>query len=131
MLYFLLTADRPAWINKVFDQFLEDFRADRDPTFSLKAAINDLERGRIDPELLKIKVKLGKDPEDYPLTIPIRKSESCLEQKLRTSYGISRQMGTKRKKAGVSINPREMLSGKELNQEMESSNKFQNSYWTW
>ncbi len=86
----MLPADRPAWINKVFDQFLEDFRADRDPTVSLKAAINDLERDRIDPELLKIKVKLGKDPEDYPLTIPIRKSESCLEQKLTTSYGISR-----------------------------------------
>jgi hypothetical protein len=127
-----MIADRPAWINKVFDQFLEDFRADRDPTVSLKAAINDLERGRIDPELLKIKVKLGKDPEDYPLTILIRKSESCLEQKLTTtSYGISRQMGTKRKKAGVSINPREMLSGEELKQEMESSNKSQNSYWTW
>jgi hypothetical protein len=127
-----MIADRHAWINKVFDQFLEDFRADRDPTVSLKAAINDLERGRIDPELLKIKVKLGKDPEDYPLTILIRKSESCLEQKLTTtSYGISRQTGTKRKKAGVSINPREMLSGEELNQEMESSNKSQNSYWTW
>jgi hypothetical protein len=126
-----MIADRPAWINKVFDQFPEGFRADRDPTVSLKAAINDLERDRIDPELLKIKVKLGKDPEDYPLTIPIRKSESCLKQKLTTSYGISRQMGTKRKKAGVSINPREMLSGEELKQEMESRNKSQNRYWTW
>lgn len=51
-------------INKVFDPFLEDFRADRDPTDSLNAAINDLERGRIDPELLKIKVKLAKEPAD-------------------------------------------------------------------
>jgi hypothetical protein len=73
MLYFLLTADRPAWINKVFDQFLEDFRVDRDPTFSLKAAINDLERGRIDPELLKIKVKLGKDSENYAVNNPNKK----------------------------------------------------------
>jgi len=59
-----MIAGRPAWINKVFDQFLEDFRADRDPTVSLKAAINDLERGRIEAELLKIKVKLAKEPAD-------------------------------------------------------------------
>jgi hypothetical protein len=59
-----MIAGRPAWINKVFDQFLEDFRADRDPTVSLNAAINDLELGRIDPELLKIKVKLAKEPAD-------------------------------------------------------------------
>jgi len=30
--------DRPAWINKVFAQFLEDFKADRDPLVNLKAA---------------------------------------------------------------------------------------------
>jgi DNA polymerase I len=54
--------DRPAWINKVFDQFLEDFKADRDPTVNLRAAVNDLENGKIDPELLKIRVKLAKDP---------------------------------------------------------------------
>jgi len=24
--------DRPAWINRVFDQFLVDFKADRDPS---------------------------------------------------------------------------------------------------
>jgi hypothetical protein len=41
-------------------QFIEDFKADRDPTINLKAAIDDLEQGRIDPELLKINVKLAK-----------------------------------------------------------------------
>jgi hypothetical protein len=30
--------DRPARINKMFDQFLDDFKADRDPTVNLKAA---------------------------------------------------------------------------------------------
>jgi hypothetical protein len=35
--------DRPTWINQVFNQFLEDFKSDRDPTINLKAAINDLE----------------------------------------------------------------------------------------
>jgi hypothetical protein len=65
--------DRPAWINKVFDQFLEDFKADRDPRLNLQAAINDLEQGRVDPELLKIKVKLAKNPEDYVINNPTKK----------------------------------------------------------
>ena len=38
--------DRPVWINKVFDQFLEDFKTDRDPRVKLEAAKNDLEEGR-------------------------------------------------------------------------------------
>jgi hypothetical protein len=33
-------------INKVFDQFLEDFKTDRDPRVKLEAAKNDLEEGR-------------------------------------------------------------------------------------
>ncbi len=64
------------------------------------------------------------------LTIPIRKSESSLEQKM-TTYSISRRIGTKREEAGVSVNPREMLSGEDLKQEMESRNKSQKRYWTW
>ncbi len=65
--------DRPVWINKVFDQLLEDFKADRDPTVNLRAAINDLEQGRVDPELLKITVKLAKDPADYTVNNPNKK----------------------------------------------------------
>jgi DNA polymerase elongation subunit (family B) len=57
----------------VFDQFLEDFKADKDPTVNLKAAINDLEQGRVDPELLKIKVKLAKNPADYAVNNPNKK----------------------------------------------------------
>lgn len=49
----------------MFDQFLKDFKTGIDPTVKLKAAINDLEQGRIDPELLKIRIKLAKDPSDY------------------------------------------------------------------
>ena len=54
--------DRPLWINKVFDQFLEDFKVGIDPTVNLRAAIRDLEQGRTDPELLKNKIKGGKRP---------------------------------------------------------------------
>jgi DNA polymerase, archaea type len=57
--------DRPAWVNKTFDRFLDDFKAGADPVVNLKAAVDDLENGRVDPELLKVKVKLTKNPEDY------------------------------------------------------------------
>jgi hypothetical protein len=44
----------------VFDLFLEDFKADADPAVNLKAAINDLEQGRISSELLKKEVAARK-----------------------------------------------------------------------
>jgi DNA polymerase I len=73
--------DRPAWINKVFHQFLEDFKADRDPNINLKAAINNLENRKIDPELLKIRVKLSKDPADYAVNNPNKKIGALLGAK--------------------------------------------------
>jgi DNA polymerase I len=88
--------DRPAWINKVFDQFLEDFKADRDPIVNLKAAINDLESGKIDPDLLKIRVKLAKDPADYAVNNPNKKIGMLLGAKagdvicyFKTDKGVS------------------------------------------
>lgn len=36
----------------------------------LRAATRDLEQGRIDLELLKIKVKLANDPADYAINHP-------------------------------------------------------------
>jgi hypothetical protein len=53
-------SDRAPWIRKAFDKFLEDFKAELDPTVNLKAAIRDLENRQIDPELLKVKVRLTK-----------------------------------------------------------------------
>jgi hypothetical protein len=73
----------------VFDQFLEDFRADRDPTINLKAAINDLEQGRIDPDLLKIKIKLAKDPADYAVNNPNKKIRMLLGAKAACKSGSS------------------------------------------
>jgi hypothetical protein len=40
--------NKPAWNNKEFDQFFEDFKADADPTGKFKAVINGLEQERID-----------------------------------------------------------------------------------
>jgi DNA polymerase elongation subunit (family B) len=103
--------DRPAWINRVFDHFLEDFRADIDPTLSLKAAINDLKQGKIDPELLKIKVKLAKDPANYAVNNPNKKIGMLLGAKAGDViwyFKTDDDSSDKKKKAGVSINPEEI-----------------------
>jgi DNA polymerase elongation subunit (family B) len=97
--------DRPVWINKVFDQFLEDFKADADPTVNLKAAINDLELGRIAPEHLKITVKLSKDPTDYAVNNSNRKIGMLLR---RRAGDVIWYFKTDEKKAGVSLNPEEI-----------------------
>jgi DNA polymerase elongation subunit (family B) len=98
-------SDRPAWINKVFDRFLEDFKADRDPIVNLKVAMNDLENGKIDPELLKIKVKLAKNPEDYAVNNPNKKIGMLLGAK---TGDVIWYFKTDSKKAGVTINPEEI-----------------------
>jgi DNA polymerase elongation subunit (family B) len=97
--------DRPIWINKVFDQFLEDFKADRDPSVNLQAAINDLEQGRVDPELLKIKVKLAKNPADYAVNNPNKKIGMLLGAK---ACDVIWYFKTDSKKGGVTINPEEI-----------------------
>jgi DNA polymerase I len=101
--------DRPAWINLVFDQFLEDFKADRDPTINLKAAINVLEQGRIDPELLKIKVKLSKDPADYAVNNLNKKIGMLLGARAGDIiWYFKTDSGDKKKKTGISTNPQEI-----------------------
>jgi hypothetical protein len=74
--------DRPARINKAFDQYLEDFKGDGDPTVKIRAAINDLEQGMIDTELLKIKVILSKNREDYMIKHPNKKIGKLLGAKV-------------------------------------------------
>jgi DNA polymerase I len=70
--------DRPLWVNNIFDQFLQDFKNGSDPTVKLKASITNLECGRIDPEDLKIRQRLSKDPEEYAQNHHCRKIGSQL-----------------------------------------------------
>lgn len=97
--------DRPAWINKVFDQFLQDFKAERDPIVNLKAAVSDLENGRIDHELLKVKVRLTKNPEDYAVNNPNKKIGTLLGAK---GGDVISYFKTDNKKQGVSIKPEDI-----------------------
>ena len=101
--------DRPLWINKVFDQFLHVFKLDRDRTVNLRAVINDLEQGRIDPELLKIKVKLAKT-----LQSTFNNPNKTIGMLPGSKAGdvIWYYKTDDKKKAGVSINPKEISVGK-------------------
>ncbi|MFL6478757.1 MAG: hypothetical protein ACJ707_08070 [Nitrososphaera sp.] len=56
-------------------------KENRDPTVNLRAAINDLEQGRIDPDLLKVKVKLTKNPADYAVNNANKRIGKLLEAK--------------------------------------------------
>jgi len=59
-------SDRPKWVSRVFDQFVQDFKGGTvNPTINIKKATNDLESGRINPEDLRIYISLSKDPTEY------------------------------------------------------------------
>jgi len=68
----------------------------------------------------------------YPVNNPNKKIGTLFGVKADDIIWYFKTDGDKKKKKiGVSINPREMLSGEELKQEMESRNKSKNRYWTW
>jgi len=48
---------------------------------NLETAINDLEEGRIDPKLLKIKIMLAKNPADYAVNNPNKRIGMLLRAK--------------------------------------------------
>jgi DNA polymerase, archaea type len=98
--------DRPAWVNKTFDRFLDDFKAGADPAANLKAAVNDLEKGRVEPELLKVKVKLTKNPEDYAVNNPNKKIGTLLGSKAGDVIWYFKT--DDKKKASVSIKPEDI-----------------------
>jgi DNA polymerase elongation subunit (family B) len=100
--------DRPAWVNMAFEQFLEDFKAGIDPTVKIKTAITDLENRRVEPELLKIKVQLAKDPEGYAVNNPNKKIGMLLGAKAGDVIWYFKTDGSNKKKTGVSINPEEI-----------------------
>jgi DNA polymerase I len=98
-------SDRAPWIRQVFDTFLQDFRAELDPTINLKAAISDLENRRIDPELLKVRVRLIKNPEDYAVNNPNKKIGILLGAK---AGDVIEYFKTDDKNEKVSIKPEDI-----------------------
>jgi DNA polymerase, archaea type len=97
--------DRPAWVNKAFDRFLDDFKAGVDPAANLKAAVNDLENRRVEPELLKVKVKLTKNPDDYAVNNPNKKIGTLLGAK---AGDVIWYFKTDDKKTSVSVKPEDI-----------------------
>lgn len=60
-----IKSDRPAWINNLQKDFVDDMTNDRDPTTKLQQAYIDMERRQIASELLAINTTLKKDPLEY------------------------------------------------------------------
>jgi DNA polymerase elongation subunit (family B) len=58
-------SDRPAWINQLQKEFVDDLRHDRNPTIKLRDAYIEMERGLVPYELLAITTVLKKDPDAY------------------------------------------------------------------
>jgi DNA polymerase, archaea type len=58
-------SDRPRWVTRVFEQFVQDFRDGIDPRINIRRAIHELESRRVNPEDLKIFVTLSKDSAEY------------------------------------------------------------------
>ena len=97
--------DRPAWIRSAFDQFLLDFKAGVDVSVNLKATISDLENRRVNPDLLKITVKIAKDPCDYAINNPNKKVGALLGAKAGdVIWYFKTDAGT----GGVTLNPDEV-----------------------
>ena len=75
-------SDRPKWVSRVFDQFVQDFKDGiPDPTINIKKAVSDLESGNVNAEDLKIHVRLSKDPAEYPNNTAQKKVGLCLGAK--------------------------------------------------
>ena len=72
----------------------------------LRTAIKDVEQGSIDPELLKIKVKLAKYPADYAVNNPNKKIGMLLGAKAGDVIWYFKT--DDKKNGGVSINPQEI-----------------------
>jgi DNA polymerase elongation subunit (family B) len=65
--------EHPSWINIVFNQSVNDVVNDSNPIVNLRKSIADLEAGKIGADLLKISVKLSKDPKQYTVNNHLKK----------------------------------------------------------
>ena len=61
-----IKSDRPACINKLQKEFVDDLRYDMDPTMELRDTHIVMERGLVSSDLFAITTILKKDPNAYP-----------------------------------------------------------------
>jgi len=100
--------DRPAWINNVFNQFVKDFANDINPLVNLRKSIADLEAEKVSMDLLKISVKLSKDPKQYAVNNPQKKIGLLLNAKAGDVIEYYKSNNTD----GISINPNDISIAK-------------------
>lgn len=98
-------SDRPRWVNYAFDRFVQDFKNGTDPTLNIRKAVTELESGQVDPERLKIWIKLSKNLQDYTGNHPNKKIGMLLGAK---AGDVIWYFKTDDKKAAVSIKPEDI-----------------------
>jgi DNA polymerase elongation subunit (family B) len=100
--------DRPAWINNVFNQFVKDFANNINPLVNLRKSIADLEAEKVSMDLLKISVKLSKDPKQYAVNNPKKKIGLLLNAKAGDVIEYYKSDNTD----GISINSNDICIAK-------------------
>jgi DNA polymerase I len=100
--------DRPAWINNVFNQFVKDFANNINPLVNLRKSIADLEAEKVSMDLLKISVKLSKDPKQYAVNNPQKKIGLLLNAKAGDVIEYYKSNNAD----GISINPKDISIAK-------------------
>ena len=101
-------SDRPTWINNVFEQFVKDVVNDINPLVNLRKSITDLEARKVGDDLLKISVKLSKDPTQYTVNNPQKKIGLLLNAKAGDVIEYYKSDDVD----GVSINPKDICIAK-------------------
>ena len=77
-------SDRCEFVKQIFNDTITDvIKNNRNPIPGLVKAMVALERGKINPNLLKKSIRLGQDPKDY-------KSQTCLAAKIGKAVGARR-----------------------------------------
>ena len=77
-------SDRCEFVKQIFNDTITDvIKNNRNPIPGLVKAMVALERGKINPNLLKKSIRLGQDPKDY-------KSQTCQAAKIGKAVGAKR-----------------------------------------
>jgi hypothetical protein len=75
-----IKSDRPEFIHIVFWQLIDDIKFGSDTIQNINHTLDELNNGKVPPEILAISLVLGKDPAEYEHT--------CKKSRLGTRLGL-------------------------------------------
>jgi hypothetical protein len=77
-----IKSDRPAFIQTVFREMINDIKNDTDPILKLRLALNELDSRQVPVEKLSISLTLSKNPQEY--------ANDCLQKRLGTKNNLKK-----------------------------------------